>query len=72
MIDKIEVTETHYRDYNGKLVWKEKMVFSRLHAVGEVMIVDSVEYKIRRVAVADNVQHVNFEILNSLTGKDNE
>jgi len=62
MEKKIEVTETHYRDYNGKLLWKEKMVFSRLHAVGEEMIVDGVEYKVRRIAVADNVQHVNFEI----------
>ena len=59
---KIIITETHYRDYNGKLLWKEKMIFSRLHAVGEEMVSDGIEYKVRRVAVADNIEHVNFEI----------
>lgn len=58
---EFNITEIHYRDYYGKLLWKDKMIFSRLHAPGEELINDSVLYIIRRVAVADNIQHVNFE-----------
>ena len=61
---EFEVTQTDFRDYFGKLLWSEPMIYSRLHAVGEVVVEKGKYYKIRRVAVADNIQHVNFEARN--------
>jgi len=55
------ITEIHYRDIYGSLLWKDKMIFSRLHGVGEEMVEKSVHYIVKRVAVADDVQHVNIE-----------
>lgn len=56
-----KVGKIHYRDVYGKLLWEEPMIFSRLHAVNEQFIEDSISYAVRRVAVADNIQHVNIE-----------
>lgn len=55
------VNEIHYRDMDGALLWKEPMIFSRLFAIGQDFIEDSVRYIVRRVAVADGVQHGNVE-----------
>ena len=60
-IDKI-----HYRDIYGDLLWEEPMIHERLHAVGEKFIYFSIEYIVRRVAVADNIQHVNVEKFNGV------
>ena len=55
------ITEIYYRDIHGKLLWKTKMTFKRLHSVGESLVWGYKNYIVRRVAVADNVQHVNLE-----------
>jgi hypothetical protein len=57
------IAEIHYRDIYGNLLWKDPMIFSRLHAVGEDFVNDYVKYVVRRVAVADDVQHVNVEVV---------
>lgn len=56
-----KIDEIHYRNIFGQLLWKEKMIFSRLHGIGEELIADCKTYIVKRVAVADNVQHVNIE-----------
>lgn len=56
-----KITEIHYRDIYGNLLWKEKMIFSHLHAVGETIVENYILYRVRRVAVADDIQHVNIE-----------
>ena len=60
-----KITEIHYRDIYGKLLWKTEMVFSRLHGVGETLVWDYQEYTVHRVAVVDNIQHVNLEPMNA-------
>ena len=57
---RYDIKETHYRDIYGKLLWTEPMIFSRLYAVGQEFIENSQTYTVARVAVADNVQHVNI------------
>lgn len=58
MIDTI-----HYRDEFGRLIAEEPMIFSRLHDVDETLVLDSVKYRVVRVALASNVQHVNMRVL---------
>lgn len=55
------IKEVHYRDVYGNLIWKDEIVFRRLWGVGNELIHDSKKYIVRRVAVADSVQHVNIE-----------
>lgn len=38
------------------------MIFSRLHAIDEELVEDHKTYIVKRVAVADNVQHVNVQV----------
>lgn len=54
-----DVKRVHYRDRYGKLLWSEKMDTGRLYAVGQTFVVKSVEYEVLRVAVANDIQHVN-------------
>ncbi len=56
-----KIDEIHYRNMFGKLLWKEKMVFVRLYAIDDEFVEDYKTYVIKRIAVADNVQHVNIE-----------
>jgi hypothetical protein len=58
------VKEVHYRDVFGKLIWKDNIVFRRLWGVGNELVHESKQYIVRRVAVADEVQHVNIELVN--------
>lgn len=55
------IKEIHYRDIYGKFLWKEPMIFSNLYAIGDELTENRVEYRVRRVAVVDDVQHVNIE-----------
>ena len=57
------IKEVHYRDVFGKLIWKDNMVFKRLWGVGNDLVHESKRYIVRRVAVADEVQHVNIELV---------
>jgi len=65
-----QIEKIHYRNIYGKLLWENPMIFKRLHAVGELFIENSVEYIVRRVAVADNIQHVNIEKSNKQINPD--
>ena len=57
-----KIDEIHYRNIFGQLLWREKMIFSRLHAIDEELVEDHKTYIVKRVAVADNVQHVNVQV----------
>jgi pyoverdine/dityrosine biosynthesis protein Dit1 len=56
------IKEIHYRDIYGRLIWKDEIVFSSLWGIGNEIIYDYQRYIVRRVAVADTVQHVNIEL----------
>ncbi len=58
------ITHTHFRDIYGKLLWVEPLQDeNRLYAPGEVFGLDEVKYRVVRLAVVDNTQHVNVEVL---------
>lgn len=54
------LTDIHYRDKFGALLWTAPMIFKRLHRKNEVFLHDYKPYKVLRVAVADNIVHVNI------------
>ena len=60
-MSEYNITKVHFRDIYGALLWSEPMRFRRLYSVGGELVVNYVGYTVRRVAVADNIQHVNIE-----------
>ena len=60
---KYNITEIHYRDIYGNLIWKDEIIFRSLWGIGNEIIHDYKRYIVRRVAVADNIQHVNIELI---------
>ena len=64
----MKIKEIHYRDVSGKLIWKDKMVFRRPWGVGNDLVYDSKRYIVRGVAVADEVQYVNIELMEEWGG----
>jgi hypothetical protein len=59
-----DIRETHFRDVYGRFLWAEPINEDfRLFNVGEEFIIDEVKYRVERIAVVDNVQHVNIEII---------
>jgi len=61
-----EIKENHFRDIYGNLLWVDKIILSSLHGIGELFIYDYKKYIVRRVAIADKIQHVNVEKFNHL------
>lgn len=61
-----EIVESRYYDMSGKLLWAEPMKFGRLDGIGDPLIHDSIEYRVKRVAVTERVQVVN--LMNARTG----
>jgi hypothetical protein len=57
---RYRVAKIHYRDLYGALLWEEPMVFRRLYATGDVIVHDGGTYIVRRVALADDIQHINM------------
>lgn len=60
-MDKYNVTRIHYRDLYGKLLWKSDMVFKKLYGIGDIFIDNYIAYEVIRIAVVNNIQHVNIE-----------
>jgi len=58
--EKYHIKQVQYRDIYGNLLWETPMILRSLHGVGELLIQDSKPYVVARVAVADEVQHVNL------------
>jgi hypothetical protein len=65
-----EITEIHWRDKFGTLMWIEPMVFSRLFGRGDVITEKRHAYHVLRVAIADHVQHINLNVISMHTAKD--
>jgi hypothetical protein len=57
---KPSIKENHFRDMVGTLLWKEPMQLSRLYGKGDIITDKGVTYTVFRVAVADEVQHINI------------
>ncbi len=58
------VTHIHFRDVDGKLLWVEDTFEdSPLFVPGEALVNNGRLFRIERVAVADNVQHVNLRYI---------
>ena len=58
---KYSIRRIHYRDIYGNLLWEAPMQFKSLWDVGGFLVNDGITYTIKRVAVADDIQHVNIE-----------
>lgn len=56
-----DVHQSDYKDLDGNLLWSEPMRLSRLDAPGDILIVNYVTYRVRKVVVTGNVQHVDLE-----------
>jgi hypothetical protein len=61
-----DVTQTHFRDLYGRLLWTEPLQEEyRLYELEEVILNRSSEgpkeFLVKRVALAENIQHVNLE-----------
>tara|TARA_Y100000310_G_scaffold255960_1_gene263626 strand:+ start:7410 stop:7664 length:255 start_codon:yes stop_codon:yes gene_type:complete len=67
------ITQTQMRDLYGKLLWPEPLLPAgeyRLYKVGEIHshdwteeegVVKTVTYRVVRVAIAENTQHINLQ-----------
>ncbi len=59
-----EITKTHFRDIYGKFLWAEPLKEDyRLYNLGEEFILDEIKYRVERVALAENTQHVNVLVV---------
>jgi hypothetical protein len=52
----------HFRDAAGELLWCSPASFPRLLRIGEKVCRQEVVYVVRRVSLADGVQHVNLDV----------
>ncbi len=58
------ITTTHFRDIYGKFLWAEPIQEEhRLYNPGEEFILDEVKYRVERVGLAENTQHVNMVVV---------
>ena len=58
-----DITSTHFRDIFGKFLWAEPIQEdNRLYRPGEEFILDEVKYRVERVGLAENTQHVNVAV----------
>ena len=58
------ITHTHFRDVYGHLLWVEPLQDEhRLFQTGETFFRDDVQYRVERMAVVDNTQHVNVVVV---------
>jgi hypothetical protein len=59
-----DVRINHFRDIYGAFLWAEPAKEEyRLYEVGEVFEVNEVQYKVERIAIADNTQHINVTLV---------
>jgi len=59
------VTKTHFRDLYGKFLWAEPLQEDyRLYSPGEEFMIDGQKYKVERVALVENTQHINLKPIN--------
>ena len=59
-----DITGTHVRDLFGKMLWVDPLQEDyRLYNPGEEFILDAVKYKVERVALVENTQHINVSVV---------
>jgi hypothetical protein len=54
------ILQSSYYDEDGNMLWTERMAMSRMDGIGDVLVKDSVEYRVARVAIANCTQIVNL------------
>lgn len=60
----LDIRATHFRDLTGKFLWAEPLQDEyRLFRPGEEFITDGLKYRVARIALVDNTQHLNIEPL---------
>ncbi len=58
------ITGTHIRDIFGSFLWAEPLrEDERLYRPGEEFIIDGIKYRVERVALIENTQHVNVAVV---------
>lgn len=64
LVGEYYITTTHFRDIYGRFLWLEGLQEEhRLFAPGEKFTEDGVQYRVERMAVAENTQHVNLSVI---------
>lgn len=59
-----DVRVCHFRDIYGKFLWAEPAQEDfRIYRPGEDFELDDVRYKVERVAIAENTQHINISVI---------
>lgn len=58
------VRQTHMRDIYGRLLWVEEIQNDyRLYQPGDTFVCDEIRYRVERIALVENTQHVNLAIV---------
>ena len=55
----MKIEKIRFYNKDGEFLWEKTMQLSRLWAVKDWFIHDGIWYDVLRVAIADEVQHVN-------------
>jgi hypothetical protein len=59
---KGKIDLTIFTDYHGRYLWSSEISMAKLHGRHEVVVHNSEAYTVRRVAIFNGVQYVNFEL----------
>jgi len=59
-----DITHNRFSDIYGRFLWTEPLRYEfRLYTVGETILRDDLSYLVERVALSENVQHVNISVI---------
>ena len=59
-----DITHTHFRDIYGRLLLVDPLENEfRLYRIGETFDLDGIRYEVKRMALAENTQHVNVAVI---------
>lgn len=60
MSEAVGIDKISYHDGDGRFLWEEPMVFTKLWGIGDMLVNKHIPYEVLRVAVANDVQYVNI------------
>ena len=57
-----EITHTYMRDMNGAFLWADPFE-EPLYSIGQRFTIDGITYEVKRMALVENIQHVNLAVI---------
>jgi hypothetical protein len=58
------VKNTHFRDIHGAFLFSDPISEEyRLYNIGETFLSGGIQFKVERVALVDNTQHINLSVV---------